>query len=137
MNITMSEIDPKLIALQFNQYINNRDLDGLAKFMTDNHAFIDSSDDVQRGKEPNIESWREFFERYPDYRNHFSMLESRENLVFIIGHSTCSYEPLDGPALWTAKVEGERVAEWRVYFDTTENRRNLNLPAKGTVPESK
>jgi len=133
----MAEIDPKLVVMQFNQCINNRALEGLADLMTADHTFIDNSDDVHRSKEANIRSWGEFFELYPDYRNHFSIVESRANLVLAIGHSTCSYDPLDGPALWTAKVEGERVAEWRVYFDTTENRINLNLPAKGSVPESK
>ncbi|MFW9823820.1 MAG: hypothetical protein ACFFE4_12830 [Candidatus Thorarchaeota archaeon] len=32
--------DPKLIALQFNEYINNQDINGLANLMTDNHIFI-------------------------------------------------------------------------------------------------
>lgn len=64
---------------------------------------------------------------YPDYENHFSTLESRDNLVLIIGHSTCSIEPVDGPALWTAKIENDLVAEWRVYFDTIDNRIKLGL----------
>ena len=67
---------------------------------------------------------RVFFKTYPDYRNHFAIIESRGDLVLVIGHSTCAYDPLEGPALWTAKVADERMAEWRVYFDTTENWRN-------------
>jgi hypothetical protein len=74
-----------------------------------------------------VAGWGEFFKSYPDYCNHFSMLESRENLVLIIGHSTCFEDALDGPALWTAKVEGDQVAEWRVYLDTIDNRRLLDL----------
>jgi ketosteroid isomerase-like protein len=124
----MNRKDPKVVALQFNEYINNRDIDGIAKIIADDYEFIDSSGDIFAGKEREIQGWKTFFDRFPDYRNHFSIVESRENLVLIIGHSTCSYENLDGPALWTARIENDLVAEWRVYLDTPENRGKLNLP---------
>jgi ketosteroid isomerase-like protein len=123
----MSKKDPKLIVLQFNECINTQDIDGLSNLMSDNHVFIDSSDDVHTGKDSMVKGWIEFFYSYPDYRNHFPKIESRENLVLIIGFSTCSHKPLDGPALWTAKIENDLVAEWRVYLDTKENRAKLKL----------
>jgi len=123
----MNTKDPKLIVLQFNECINNHDIDGLSSLMTDDHTFIDSSDVVHNGKEGMVTGWRDFFNQYPDYRNHFSMLESRGSLVLVIGYSTCSYDLLDGPALWTAKVKKGLVAEWRVYLDTPENRKALKL----------
>ena len=127
----MNKKDPKLVVLQFNECINNQDIIGLADLMADDYVFIDSSDDYHSGgKKVMVEGWQEFFDLYPDYRNHFSILESRDNLVFVIGYSTCSYQQLDGPALWTAKVENDLVAEWRVYLDTAENREKLNLPPK-------
>ncbi len=132
----MSNVDPKLVVLQFNQCINNRDLDGLARLMTEDHTLIDSSDEVHSGKELMEAGWREFFISYPDYCNHFLMLESRENLVLIIGHSTCSHDALDGPALWTARVEGGLVAEWRVYLDTAETRKLLRLPQQDSISSS-
>jgi predicted SnoaL-like aldol condensation-catalyzing enzyme len=95
--------------------------------MAEDHLFIDSSDDVHKGKEMMVKGWNDFFNQYPDYRNHFSVVESRDNLVLVIGHSTCSHESLDGPALWTAKVENDLIAEWRVYLDTVENRQKLGL----------
>jgi ketosteroid isomerase-like protein len=124
----LSEIDPKLIVLQFNQCINDRDIHGLSALMSDDHVFIDSSEEIHKGKEMMVDGWTEFFNSYPNYRNHFSIVESRDNLVLMIGHSTCSYDPLDGPALWTAKVENGLVSEWSVYLDTLENRKMLNLP---------
>jgi ketosteroid isomerase-like protein len=124
----MNRKDPKLVVLQFNECINHQDIEGLASLMSDDHMFIDSSNDVYTGKAFMVEGWIEFFESYPDYQNHFSIIESRENLVLVIGRSTCSYAPLDGPALWTAKIENDLVAEWRVYLDTSENRAILNLP---------
>jgi ketosteroid isomerase-like protein len=123
----MSDKDPKLVVLQFNECINNRDLQGLSELMTEDHVFIDSSDDIHRGKEFMIKGWNDFFNKYPDYQNHFSTLESRDKLVIIVGHSTCSFKPLDGPALWTAMVDNDLVAEWRVYLDTVENRNKLNI----------
>ena len=123
----MSKNDPKLVVLQFNECINNRDLHGLSNLMTEDHVFIDSNDDVHRGKKLMSKGWGDFFNHYPDYRNHFAIVESRDDQVFVIGHSTCSFIPLDGPALWTAKVEDGRVAEWRVYLDTNDNREKLGL----------
>jgi ketosteroid isomerase-like protein len=125
--IAMSEKDPKLVVQQFNEYINNRDLPGLSSLMSEDHVFIDSNDNVKRGKDLMTEGWRDFFNQFPDYRNHFTTVESRGNQVFIIGHSTCSFKPLDGPALWTAKVDEGFVAEWRVYDDTSANREKLGL----------
>ncbi len=98
--------------------------------MSDDHTFIDSAGAVHSGKATLVEGWIDFFNSYPDYRNRFSTVESRYNLVLVIGYSTCSYEPLDGPALWTATVEDDLVTEWRVYLDTSENREKLGLPAK-------
>jgi len=128
MMIESKHTDPQEIVLAFNQRINDRDLEGLAAMMADDHTFIDSSNEVYAGKETMVPNWREFFGSYPDYRNHFEYLETRGDEVFILGHSTCSYQPLDGPAIWTARVKGELVTEWRVYLDTEQNRNKLALP---------
>lgn len=125
----MNKRDPKLTVLQFNEYINNQDIEDLANLMADNYQFIDSRDVVHDGKETNVEGWLNFFYQFPDYLNHFSFVESRDNIVFVIGHSTCSDKRLDGPAIWTAKVENDLVTEWRVYLDTPENREQLELSA--------
>jgi ketosteroid isomerase-like protein len=122
--------EPISIIEKFNQCINQQDLEGLAALMTQDYVFIDSSDDVHEGKDRMIAGWQEFFETYPDYRNHFEHIEARGELVLVAGHSTCSFDPLDGPALWTAKVKAGLVKEWRVYLDSKENRRTLNLPQR-------
>ncbi len=123
----MTAKDPKLVVYLFNQAINEQDIGALSGLMSPDHTFIDSSDEIHRGKETMVRGWIDFFESYPDYCNHFSVIESRGNLVLMTGHSTCSYDPLDGPALWTAKVENDLVTEWRVYLDTPENRKKLKL----------
>ena len=95
--------------------------------MAADHVFIDSAGSVFSGKDLMLKAWQDFFQQYPDYQNHFSSLETRGNEVIVVGFSTCSFEPLAGPALWTARVSGGLVAEWRVYIDTPENRKKMNL----------
>ncbi|MGM0374597.1 MAG: hypothetical protein ACQEQQ_09300, partial [Chloroflexota bacterium] len=75
-----------------------------------------------------LSAWKDFFAAYPDYRNLFQRLEKRGDTVLIVGYSTSSNEPaLDGPALWTAKIRGGLVTEWRVYEDTEDNRMQLGF----------
>ena len=123
----MNSSDLMLIALKFNEKINQRDLEGLVELMTDDHTFIDILGKITTGKDVMKDGWREFFKKYPDYRNIFTSVTIRNDVVVMVGYSTCSYKPLDGPALWTAKVHGGRVSEWRVYEDTPLNRRKLGI----------
>ncbi len=122
----MKTRDPKLTSLLYNEYINNRDLEGVISLMADNHHFIDSKNRVESKEQMKI-SWKEFFAEYPDYRNIFHTVISRGNDVILLGHSECSEPVLDGPAIWTAKVENDQIVEWRIYLDTEENRRALNI----------
>ena len=126
----MKSKSPSAVVSEFNQAINNREVESLSTLMTEDHTFIDSSDEVHAGKEFMVLGWKDFFDSYPDYQNHFTWMESRNDQVFIVGHSTCSYAPLDGPAIWTAKVVNDQIQEWRVYLDTPANRKSLDLPTQ-------
>ena len=105
-----------LIALKFNEKINLQDLEGLAELMTEDHTFIDNSGGITKGKEVMKEAWRQFFKKYPDYRNIFSNVVVQDNVVVMVGYSKCSYKPLDEPSIWTAKVHQGLVLEWRVHW---------------------
>ena len=110
----MDSFDTMMVALRFNEKINQRDLDGLVELMTDDHTFIDNSGDID--KNMNV-GWREFFKNYPDYRNIFTSVTVKDDVVVMVGYSTCSNERrLNGPSMWTAKIQGGRVSEWRVYW---------------------
>jgi ketosteroid isomerase-like protein len=118
----------KQIALQFNEYINNRNIDGLATLMTDDHAFIDTANVEFRGKKRALEAWRGFFEAFPEYKNIFEQVLIKDDRVIMIGHSVCpSNEALDGPAIWTAKIKDGQVSKWRVYENTPSNRASLDV----------
>ena len=62
---------------------------------------------------------------FPDYRNILETIASKDDTVLIIERSACSDKRLDRPAIWTAKLRDNKVAEWRVYDDTPEIRRQL------------
>jgi ketosteroid isomerase-like protein len=112
----MGSSELMLTALRFNEKINQRDVDGLAELMTDDHKFVDDAGNVTKGKSAMKEGWREFFEKYPDYRNEFTSVTVHDKVVVMVGHSMCSFKLLDGPNIWIAKIAGGRVSEWRVFW---------------------
>jgi ketosteroid isomerase-like protein len=121
---------PEDVALRFNQCINGADILGLGELMTDDHVFTDTAGASIRGKAPCLEAWHGFFEQFPDYRNTFTDVTASENRVVAIGFSTCSTPILDGPAIWTAAIEDDKVAAWRVYEDTSSVRAELKMEVR-------
>lgn len=101
--------------IKFYDFINSCNIGGLSSMMTDDHAFIDTLNSEIKGKENCVIACEGFFEAFPDYKNYFTKLAYKDNFVMIEGYSTCSVKILDGPALWTAKVNGNKISEWRVY----------------------
>jgi hypothetical protein len=83
--------------------------------------------DTISGKERCVEAWRGFFAALPDYRNHFEHVVLPGNKAVIVGCSVCSDARLVGPALWTANIKGQLIAEWHVYKETSANRALLGL----------
>ncbi|MFW9828033.1 MAG: hypothetical protein ACFFEY_10595 [Candidatus Thorarchaeota archaeon] len=117
--------DPKLVALQFNEYINNQDIEGLESLMTKDHIFIDRTG-IQYGDM--INGWKEFFTNYPTYRNYFNIVESRGNLVILLGYAKWYKDSLEKHyAIWTAKIKNNQVEIWQIYEDTDDNRSKLGL----------
>jgi ketosteroid isomerase-like protein len=99
----------------FNEAINDRDLDGLARLMTTSHRFIDSEGNTVHGRSACIEAWRGFFETFPDYRNVFEdASDMGDGVVVVHGHSECSFGPLDGPAEWRVVILDGLVDVWQV-----------------------
>lgn len=123
----MNTRDPKLTVLQFNEYINNQDADELGKLLSEGTKLVEGEETTKTGKAEVENYWIEFFKLVPDYRNHFTRIESEGDRVIIIGFSTCSNELLDGPALWTASVKDDLIDEWRILEDTRENRASLGI----------
>ncbi len=123
----MDDTDLISIALRFNECINARDLTSLGEMMTEDHVFIDIPGEVHKGRDMMVPGWFSFFRNYPDYRNNFTQIKMKEGLVVMVGFSECSHDQLDGPAIWTAKIRDGLVAEWRVYDDKEEVRKELSI----------
>ena len=116
----MNSRDPKLIALLFNEYINNQDINGISNLMTRDHIFIDRHGDSFGDM---VNGWKEFFENFPTYKNTFRRVESRENLVILIGYARWSKDSLeDDHAIWTATIENDLVAEWHIQILKTQKK---------------
>jgi hypothetical protein len=121
----MNKRDPKLTALQFNEYINNQDIKGLANLMSNDHIFIDRHGDRYADM---VNGWMEFFENFPTYKNYFTRVESHNNLVILIGYAIWSKDSLERDyAIWTARIENDLLVKWQIYEDTDENRKKLKV----------
>ncbi|WP_128429983.1 YybH family protein [Streptomyces cyaneus] len=121
-------MDPVDVVRRFNAAINDQDLTDLASLMSDDHTFVDTDGGTVRGKQACLDAWRGFFTAFGDYRNVFTELTVHDDVATVSGYSVCSRPELAGPALWTARVTGALVGEWRVYEDTPQVRRELGLP---------
>ena len=117
----------KATILRFNDFVNARDIEGLSQMMTDDHVFIDAVDNRVAGKSACVQAWQGFFAAFPDYRNDFAQISANKELLVVVGRSSCADPRLDGPALWTAKVRGNCISEWRVFDDSVRNRNKLGL----------
>ncbi|MHA2399041.1 MAG: nuclear transport factor 2 family protein [Promethearchaeota archaeon] len=122
----MNTRDPKLIVLQYNEYINNQDLKGLSSLMSKDYIFIDRNGDMFPGNE--ITGWKGFFKDWPTYKNIFTRVESRENLVIAIGYALWSMDSKEEDhVIWVATIENDLVVKWQIFEETEENRQQLGL----------
>ncbi|MHA2280901.1 MAG: hypothetical protein ACXAC5_08615 [Promethearchaeota archaeon] len=122
----MNKRDPKLTALQFNEYINNQDIEGLSSLMAEGFWLKVREEPVWNSDF--INGWKRFFELNPTYKNIFTRVESRENLVIMIGYALWSKDSKEEDhTIWTAKIENDLLVKWQLYEDTEDNRNKLNI----------
>ena len=123
----MSSRDPKITALEFNECITRHDVGGLSALMSEDHLFVDREGNSELSREKMTGGWSEFFKMFPVYKNTFVRVESRDDLVIMIGYAYWNESNAHDPAIWTAKIADDLVAEWRIYYDTAENRRKFGI----------
>ncbi len=131
----MADKDLISIVESFNNCINSQDIDGLAVLMSEDHTFIDRDGSSHGPKSYMVEGWRQFFETFPQYRNTFNQIKAEGDRVFVQGFAYWSEkEPYD-PVIWTAKIVNDLIAEWRIYEDSAEHRRQFNFSWSNTTLE--
>ena len=119
--------EARAVVEAFNACITERDLDRLGALMTDDHTFVDSGGRAWHGRADCLSAWAGFFAAFPDYRNVLEALTPRDDVVVVTGHSGCDEPALSGPAIWTARIDAGKVAEWRVHDDTDAVRSELGI----------
>ena len=124
----MSRTNPFDIVNNFNDAISSHDPGRIASLMSEDHVFTDSTGQRVVGKKDCTVAWEGFFRQFPDYKNILERMEIQGDVVITFGRSKCSDTRLNGPALWTATIKNNLIHEWRVYSDTTENRKLLGVP---------
>ena len=123
----MNAPDPKIIALQFNETINQQNIRGLTSLMTEDHRFIDRAGLIVSGKNNLTEAWIRFFELFPEYRNTFTDVKSNGNLIILFGYATWKKGEAPDHVIWTAIIKDDLVAEWRIYEDSEENKEKFKV----------
>ncbi len=121
--------DSKTIVLQFNDCISRGDLDGLAGLMADDIVFTDRENTIVRSKLSMIDAWSRFFKLCPGYRNTFELVRSEGDRVVMRGHAYWTEREPRDPAIWVATIEGGLIREWRILYDSPENRNKLGIEA--------
>ena len=123
---------PEAVARAFVKAINSRDVDELAELMTNEHRFIDSLGTVVEGRKKMREGWAAYYRMVPDYSVTVEETFSNGPIVVMLGAAQGTYaregqlRPDDfwqSPAAWRARIEGGKIAEWRVYCDNEPIRR--------------
>ena len=123
----MASIDPKTIVEEFNECINNQDIDRLSDLMSEDHVFIDRDGKSHGPKSFMVDGWKGFFKMFPEYKNTFEKLIAVENHVYVLGFAYWSEESPYDPVIWTANIEDGLIQEWQIYVDTPDNRKKLNF----------
>ena len=120
------------VARAFVDAINRQDVEALCALMTSGHRFIDPLGQVVEGREKMRAAWKGYFGMVPDYIIAIEEVCVDGPVVVMLGEVGGTYAP-DGklqpenrwrtPAALRARVEGGKVAEWRVYADNEPMRR--------------
>lgn len=127
----MPSAEPLEVAMDFVKRINAGDVNALCELMTEGHIFQDALGKRFIGRETMRQGWSAYFRVVPDYKVRAEEFFQTKNTLAIFGvaSGTCSSDASSNgatatadkfwqvPAAWRAVVDGNLIAEWRVYAD--------------------
>jgi uncharacterized protein (TIGR02246 family) len=125
---------PASIAQAFVRAINRHDTEALADLMSPEHCFIDSLGNTVRGLEKMQAGWAAYFMMIPDYQIAVEETYTGGPAVVMVGQAEGTFAPAGKlapenhwktPAVFRALIEGDKVAEWRVYADNEPIREHM------------
>ena len=113
--------------LEFIEFINKHDIEGMASLMSDDHAFIDAHNNTYSGKDKMKASWQLYFEWFPDYTIEVSDIIQGGQCTAVLGFANGTYRNMQNPersnyfhlpSAWKVVVENDKIKLWQVYADT-------------------
>jgi limonene-1,2-epoxide hydrolase len=126
-------VEPVRVVLRFIDCINQGDLQGLGRLMTDDHQLKVFDEAALIGREANQAAWRGYVESYPAYVIHPHRIAERAAVVAVLGHTTGSHlglpdeEESQLTLIWVAEVVEGALHSWRLIEDTPDNRQRFRL----------
>ena len=128
--------DPAVtLAVSFIDCINRGDVAGLRHLMTVNHTLRVLDESPVVGRSANVDAWRGYFDRFPDYMIHSHCITDQNDTVAILGHTTGSH--LDLPdaeeelltLIRLAVIVDGAVQSGSLIDDTPDNRHRVGIDA--------
>jgi ketosteroid isomerase-like protein len=116
----------KAIVIRFVKAINDHDVNEIVNLMSQDHIFIDATDNKSVGKKGMKEGWKGYYELFPDYLIEISDIIGNDSVIGLFGYASGTYKNLTNrlnsnfwrtPASWKAIVENKKIKHWQVYCD--------------------
>jgi SnoaL-like domain len=116
------------IILDFVSAINNADVEKMGSLMAPDHIFIDSQDNVMKGRENMKQAWNGYFNIFPDYKIEINEIIEKDSLICMLGYASGTFKNLITvkntnhwriPAAWKAIVSEDHIKHWQVYADNS------------------
>jgi hypothetical protein len=123
----------RAVVISFIDCINRRDVEGLGRFMTEDHALQVFAEPPLIGRDANIAAWRSYAASFPNYVIHPHRIAERIGCVAVVGHTTGSHLRLPDASeskltlIWLAGLAGGKVRTWTLVEDNPDNRHHLGL----------
>ncbi len=117
----------RTIILEFVDFINKHDIEGMTNLMTDDHTFIDAHNNKVTGKDTMKASWQLYFGWFPDYTIEVCDIIQGGQCIALLGFANGTYHNLNNPersnyfhlpSAWKVIVENDKIKQWQVYADT-------------------
>ena len=115
------------IILEFVEFINKHNIEGMAGLMSDDYTFIDAHNNRISGKDKMTVSWKLYFDWFPDYTIEICDIIQGGNCIAMFGYANGTYKNLNNqqksnyfhlPAAWKVLVENDKIKQWQVFSDT-------------------
>jgi ketosteroid isomerase-like protein len=127
----------KALAGRFVAALNAHDTDALSALVTEDFTYIDSWREGVTGRERVMEGSRMLFASDPDFGIEVESISYSEPFALMRGWVNSSNPEVGRRrAVWRARCEGARIAEWQAWAEGAPPRLNRTFSPEATVDMS-